>query len=118
MQRLVACQRNSYARTFEAIVLSCEKAPAPKKSKGKKSKKKAVEVDKYRVVLSDTVLFPEGGGQPSDTGRLSNGANVLAVSRDAGLDAVVHLVDKPCEVGSTLSMEVSRNFRLPFEPPC
>ena len=45
---------SAYIRTFEAKVLSC--------TDGKKG---------YEVVLDQTAFFPEGGGQPYDTGVLS-----------------------------------------------
>lgn len=45
------CQRESYLQRYSSRVVSC----------------RAVEGDdvegKYEVVLEDTVLFPEGGGQ-------------------------------------------------------
>ena len=44
-------ERDSNLKTCEATVLECEQAPQG-----------------YAVVLDRTVLFPEGGGQLSDTG--------------------------------------------------
>ena len=35
---------------------------------GEKKKKKGGEVSLYDVVLSSTILYPEGGGQPCDVG--------------------------------------------------
>ena len=48
-----ACQRDCYAKTYKTKVISCE----PVQLEGK---------SKYEVILEDTVLFPEGGGQASD----------------------------------------------------
>lgn len=45
------CQRDSYARSLSSVVVSCEPSPA-KEHEGK-----------YELLLEDTVLFPEGGGQ-------------------------------------------------------
>ena len=45
--------RIPYIRQFEAKVVSCEK--------GKKG---------FEVILDRTAFYPEGGGQPSDTGTL------------------------------------------------
>ena len=44
------CQRDSYLQTLNTKVVSCESA----KNGG---------AECYEVVLEDTVLFPEGGGQ-------------------------------------------------------
>lgn len=44
------CQRDSYLKRFATTVLSCDETEA--------SNQKV-----YEVVLQDTVLFPEGGGQ-------------------------------------------------------
>lgn len=43
------CQRDAYLRRFRSRVVSCIPAEGGK--------------DEYEVVLEDTVLFPEGGGQ-------------------------------------------------------
>ena len=51
-------ERDSNLKTCEATVLECEQAPQG-----------------FAVVLDRTVLFPEGGGQLSDTGTI-NGAAV------------------------------------------
>ena len=48
------------------------------------------------AVLDDTVLYPEGGGQPADRGRLGKVA-VLDVRKVEG--EIRHLLDAPCETG-------------------
>lgn len=54
----LACQRDSFLfKGFETEVVSCNE----NKSKDK---------PKYEIELKDTILFPEGGGQPSDSGFL------------------------------------------------
>ena len=70
---------SAYIRTFEAKVLSCEK--------GKKG---------YEVVLDQTAFYPEGGGQPSDTGAL-NGVKVLHVSEKG--EEIIHELEAPLEEG-------------------
>ena len=45
-----ACQKDSFLRTLKTKVISCK----PGKINGKEA---------FEVVLEDTVLFPEGGGQ-------------------------------------------------------
>lgn len=44
------CQKDSYLQTLSTRVVSCEPS-------------KHGEVEGYEVLLEDTVLFPEGGGQ-------------------------------------------------------
>ena len=44
------CQKDSYIRTFASKVVSCEPAKLGKQNG-------------YEVILEDTILFPEGGGQ-------------------------------------------------------
>jgi alanyl-tRNA synthetase len=74
---------DSFARDFEAQVLTCEPCvhgttPA------------------WEVVLDETALYPASGGQPCDHGKL-NDANVLDV-RDDG-DEIVHIVDRELRPG-------------------
>jgi alanyl-tRNA synthetase len=74
---------DSFARDFEANVLTCEACvhgttPA------------------WEVVLDETALYPTSGGQPCDRGKLGD-ANVLEV-RDDG-DEIVHIVDRELQPG-------------------
>ncbi|GAA6031373.1 hypothetical protein JCM8097_005629 [Rhodosporidiobolus ruineniae] len=116
---MLACQRDPLLRTLETEVVRCDKAvpAAPTGGKaGKKDKaaKKGEEKkDEWEVELLDTVLFPEGGGQPSDVGFLvpllqggkeGEKAAVRQVVR-RNLDAV-HTVDRPLEVGTKVRVEV------------
>ena len=65
---------------FEAVVTDCRE--------GKKGR--------YEVVLDQTAFFPEGGGQPGDTGVLGQ-AQVLDTHEKNG--EVVHETDRPLAVG-------------------
>lgn len=69
-----------YIKEFEATVTDCRE--------GKKGR--------YEVVLDRTAFFPEGGGQPGDTGVLG-GAKVLDTHEKNG--EVIHETDKPLTVG-------------------
>ena len=50
------------------------------------------------AVLEETAFYPTSGGQPHDTGTL-NGVRVLDVSVRESDQAVVHLLERPVEVG-------------------
>ena len=86
---ILACQKDSYEFTKKARVVKCyeikiwkqlystsiekrEEEACNKKKKKKKKKSKTNEAEaaepKYGILLNDTVFFPEGGGQPCDTG--------------------------------------------------
>ncbi|KAH9844127.1 uncharacterized protein C8Q71DRAFT_31397 [Rhodofomes roseus] len=83
---LLACQRDPLLREITTTVVSAtvSQAPTPP-SNGRKSKKEkaapAPSEPLIEVILHDTVIFPEGGGQPSDVGLLtcSDGDRVWSV---------------------------------------
>lgn len=75
-------ETDSYLQSFTAVVQAC-----------------AQTKEGWAVVLDRTAFFPEGGGQPWDTGRLG-GARVLAVHTDGQI--ITHLTDSPLAVGSTV----------------
>ncbi|MGN0974943.1 MAG: alanyl-tRNA editing protein [Gemmiger sp.] len=78
---------------FDSTVLCCEK-----------------EKEGWAVALEATAFFPEGGGQPCDTGTLG-GARVREVhSRQGGV--IWHTVDAPLEPGSRVHGEVDWPARL------
>ena len=73
-------EQDAFLIKFEAKVLSCEK--------GKKG---------FDIVLDRTAFYPEGGGQPYDTGKLG-GVNVLEVHNRDG--EIVHICNHPLEPGT------------------
>lgn len=73
---------DSYVQNFTAQVVSCTPVPGG-----------------FAVVLDRTAFFPEGGGQPCDTGRLG-GAQVLAVHTDG--ETITHTTDAPLTAGETV----------------
>lgn len=87
-----ACQRNSYLKELVTKVVSCVKVK-----------------EGFEVVLNDAVLFPEGGGQPHDTGSIGT-ANVTNVTR-RGADAV-HLTSEELNVGEEYSCRVDWTRRF------
>lgn len=87
--------REPYRRACEAEVISCTEVR-----------------DGYAVVLSDTVFYPEGGGQPGDTGML----NQVRVrdTRRAKSGEILHLTEEPLAQGSRVHAEIDweRRFDL------
>ena len=73
---------DQYMREFTARVVSCE-------PKG----------DAWTVTLDRTAFYPEGGGQPGDTGRIG-AARVTGTHERAG--EVLHTTDAPMAPGSEL----------------
>jgi misacylated tRNA(Ala) deacylase len=76
------CQKDSYLQTFETEVVSCNEYTPPEapKQASKSKSKKSTDPTKFEqtgaskswlIQLADSVLFPEGGGQPTDHGSLT-----------------------------------------------
>lgn len=86
--------QNVYLRECTAMVRTCYK-----------------EKDRYAAVLDRTVFYPEGGGQPYDTGTLGD-AKVLEVHKKDG--EIVHYLDRPLEEGKEVTAEINweRRFDL------
>ena len=68
-------ETDSYLQRFTARVLTCTAVP-----------------EGYTVVLDRTAFYPEGGGQPCDTGTLGD-VRVLAVHTDG--QTITHTTDGP-----------------------
>lgn len=115
----LACQKDSFLKTLVTQVVSCKDyvpilTSKDKQNKGKKAPGPDASKKQYAVVLRDTVLFPEGGGQPSDKGHLitksSHEVLVEFVVRDK-LTAV-HVTEEPLEEGAEVKVVVDWNRRL------
>lgn len=50
--------------------------------------------NKYHVVLKETAFYPEGGGQPSDTGEISGISVENVYEKD---NIIYHIIDKPID---------------------
>ena len=81
-----------YCRRFQAKVVSC----VP----GKHG---------FDVVLDKTAFYPEGGGQPGDTGTLS-GVRVTDTHEAKG--EIVHYCEKPLDAGSVVEGEIDWEHRF------
>ncbi|MBN3308747.1 AASD1 protein, partial [Amia calva] len=89
---------------FDTVVVSCCPAELKLENNGKKEKIKG-----FNVTLQDTILFPEGGGQPDDRGLIGE-VPVLRVTRE-GAEAV-HFVESALEVGSAVPLRVDWERRF------
>lgn len=85
-------EQDAFLTKFEGTVLSCVQ--------GKKG---------FDVVLDRTAFYPEGGGQPWDTGTLGD-AKVLEVHSREG--EIVHTCDRPLEAGSAVTGEIDWDRRF------
>ena len=91
MQTLPTYQLDPYRTSLETAVLSA-----------------GSEEGRPFAILADTVLYPEGGGQPSDRGTL-NGVAVLDVQKRDG--TVRHLLASPVAPGpATVVLDWGRRF--------
>ena len=85
---------DAHQKTFTAAVLSC----VP----GKHG---------YDVVLDRTCFYPEGGGQPGDTGSLSG---VRVTDTHERGDEIVHFCDAPLAVGEMVEGAIDYDRRFSF----
>ena len=87
-------ERDSHLRGFTARVCSCRP-----------------EQDHWLVTLDRTAFYPEGGGQPCDTGVLGGAAVTQVRHRDGQL---LHFCDRPLEVGAEVEGRIDwqRRFDL------
>ena len=79
-------EADAYLRVFSATVRTC-----------------GAEKNGWRVTLDRTAFYPEGGGQPGDSGTLG-GAAVRDTRADG--EEIVHLCDAPLEPGQAVTGEI------------
>jgi len=84
--------QDSHLRFFTAKVLSCEEAGSL-----------------HAIILNRTAFYPEGGGQPADTGMLG-GLRVTDVQERQG--TIFHLVGGPLEPGSDVDGAIDWDLRF------
>lgn len=91
---LLTCQQDAYRRTMETTILNQQPAPCG---------------NGIEVQLRDALLYPEGGGQPDDTGTI-DGQAVLALRKDR--DGVVwhRLAQAPTTTHVTVAVDWPRRF--------
>lgn len=93
-----ACQKDSYLKSFTTKVKSCQAATYKELVKGKN-----VEISGFEVLLEDTILFPEGGGQADDRGTINEIA-VVSVSRRAS--EAIHFTMEEVSAGEEVVVTV------------
>jgi misacylated tRNA(Ala) deacylase len=91
-------QRDSYLKTFEAVVTAVDEAA-------------------HGVVLDRSAFYPGGGGQPADQGTLNDGITTYTVTRARKVGAdVIHVIESESlpAVGTHLHGEVEweRRYKL------
>ncbi|MBM6828659.1 alanyl-tRNA editing protein [Anaerotignum lactatifermentans] len=83
---------NAYEQEFTSKVLDC-------REKGKD----------WAVILEETAFYPEGGGQPADTGYL-NDVRVKDVREKDG--EILHITEEPLEIGTVVTGKIDWNHRF------
>ena len=85
-----------YQKTFEATVTDCRE--------GKNG---------YEIILDRTAFYPEGGGQPGDTGYLQIGDQKVEITDTHEKDGeILHFCGQPLEVGSKVTGTIDWNRRF------
>lgn len=84
--------KDSHIKDFTAKVLDCRKNDG-----------------KYEIILDRTAFFPEGGGQPADTGKIGNNtiSDVQIIDGE-----IVHYLDGAIEIGTTVNCSLNWDQRF------
>lgn len=92
-------EEDSYISECTAKVLECQKTELADEDN---------QSDRYRLVLDRTVFFPEGGGQPADSGTIA-GQPVIDVQKKDG--KIYHYVSDSFEVGAEVLLQLDFALR-------
>ncbi|SCZ76414.1 alanyl-tRNA editing protein [Pseudobutyrivibrio xylanivorans] len=92
MKTIALYDDDSFATEFSAQVVSCEEVEGG-----------------FKIVLDQTLFFPEQGGQTSDVGSLGQ-VNVTDVQIED--DVIYHFCDKPIEAGQKVIGTIDWNHRF------
>jgi Ser-tRNA(Ala) deacylase AlaX len=87
------CLENTYNYNCQAVVLEI-----------------GLFEDKYYIILDQTVFYPQGGGQPSDIGTISNGSKVFNVTKCQIIEDKCYqfgsFADEKLEVGESVEVRI------------
>ncbi|MHA2402783.1 MAG: alanyl-tRNA editing protein [Candidatus Kariarchaeaceae archaeon] len=71
-----------------------------------------VDVKPEGIILDRTIFYPQGGGQPSDQGKLiSGGTEIPVVALKKQGNVVLHQIDGEVQVGDDVQCEVDWDYR-------
>ena len=84
---------DAYIDAFDAVVTGCE-----------------MVVDAWSVTLDQTAFYPEGGGQPGDTGAL--GGVRVCDTQDGPDGEIRHITDGPLAVGTAVHGQIDWPVRF------
>lgn len=88
--------KDVYQKTFEATITDCRE--------GKNG---------YEIILDRTAFYPEGGGQPGDTGYLQINDQKAEITDTHEKDGkILHFCGQPLEVGSKVTGTIDWNRRF------
>ncbi|CAI5757187.1 unnamed protein product [Candida verbasci] len=109
----LACQKNSFLKSFTTRVIASSEIVPPPTSKDKQTQNNERRKE-FAVELEDTILFPEGGGQPFDQGTIilpdNKTIQVKSVLRE-NLRAI-HLVDELIGPGTKVDLKLNWSRRI------
>jgi alanyl-tRNA synthetase len=107
--KLFASQLNSYQQLSEDLVLDC--FPLQNSISHSPSSTEHAATDTYGVILEDSCLYPEGGGQPWDLGTIDDHEVLSVEMTPKGLQVTVK---HPFSVGSRVVCKVDWDRRYDF----
>ncbi|KAG8708916.1 hypothetical protein FRC09_000970 [Ceratobasidium sp. 395] len=122
----LACQQNSYASDLQTTVVSCVEVVSTKadtkrtkKNKERDQQSQAAttgETKLWEIECEDSILFPEGGGQPTDHGTLTtleepNDSIPVTTVHRHGLRAII-FSPRPLAPGTAIIQRVNSHRRM------
>ncbi|KAK9459289.1 Threonyl/alanyl tRNA synthetase [Lipomyces oligophaga] len=109
----LACQVNSYLKSLDAIVVSCTELTERDVKEAKSDPNDTKNASLFEVEFNDTILFPEGGGQPSDRGVIiEEGQEIPVLDIQRKHLAAIHRTTKELSPGTGVTLKLDWNRRF------